>query len=176
MKLCPHCASSLEDNSVKCPRCGKWVVQKRDGNTSNGKRTGARKQLVLLCVLVLFGWALWRIPEIPINIREPLNLKPNLALTLGAMESDLETLKALQARYFQIHGSYSGSRSILGFEASPGVDVSIIATPSGWSAGATHGEFPKDQGCAVYEGSGRPPQSPVSPTEPGSVECTGRVG
>ena len=173
MKLCPHCTASIEDDSAKCPRCGRWVVPKRDVSGSRKKGGVDRKRLFLLGALLLFAWALWRIPESPINPRERLNLKPTMTVTLRSMESDLETLGAMQERYFQVHGSYSGSPSVLGFEASRGVTVSLIVTPTGWKAAATHEEFGSNVGCAVYGGSSSPPRSPISPSEPGVVECTG---
>jgi len=174
MKSCPHCAASLEEDAVKCSRCGKWIVQKRDAGGARRKRDVGRKRLILLALLILFAWALWALPETPFNPREILDLKPTLAATLDAMESDLETLIALQVEYFESHGSYSGSTSVLGFQASEGVTVSFIVTPTGWSATSTHEEFPPDVGCAVYGGSAAPPRSPISPPEPGVVVCAGR--
>jgi hypothetical protein len=125
--------------------------------------------------LVLLGWAIWRIPVSTAVPREALNLKPNQESTIRAMEADLEALRTMQTEYFQAHGGFAGSPSMLGFEASDGVTLSLIVTPTGWSAGATHREFGPDVGCAVYGGTASPPRSPVSPTEPGVIECTGET-
>lgn len=141
--------------------------------TGPKERGAAWKRLVLLGALILLAWAVWGIPESTFNPREILDLKPTLATTLEAMESDLEALMALQTEYFQSHGSYSGSPSVLGFQASEGVTVSLIVTPTGWSAASTHEEFSPDVGCAAYEGSAMPPRLPISPAKPGVVECTG---
>ncbi|MCJ7627166.1 MAG: hypothetical protein MUO50_02145, partial [Longimicrobiales bacterium] len=176
MKSCPHCSVSLEEDTVRCPRCGKWAIENLEGKRGKRKKGGGgRSRLFLLGALLLFAWVLWKIPESTIIPRERLNLKPPLSATLEAMESDLEGLIALQAEYFRSHGSFSGSPSVLGFRPSEGVNVSLIATPDGWSAAATHEEYPREVGCAVYGGSGIPPSSPVSPTEAGVVECVGRT-
>jgi len=174
MKICPHCATRLEEDSVKCPRCGKWVVQKRAGGGQKGKISAARKHRILIGAMIVLAWAVWRIPIRSINPREILDLNPNVPMALAAMESDLETLKTLQARHFRLEGSYSGIPSVLGFEASEGVNVSLIVTPTGWSASATHEQFPSTVGCAVFEGSATPPHSPLRPAQAGAVECTGR--
>ena len=175
MKLCPHCAASLEEDAVKCGRCGKWVVRGRDGSRSKKKGRAGRKRLIILGGLILLVWAVWGIPENIINPREILDLKPTLAATLEVMESDLQNLAALQAEHYRTRGSYSGNPAILGFRASDGVNVSLIATLTGWSSSATHEEYPQDVGCAVYGGTASPPRSPISPAQPGIVECTAEV-
>ena len=175
MKTCPHCSAVLEEESVRCVRCGKWVIQGREGKRPRKKRKADRKLLVLLGALILLGGAIWRIPVNEVVSRELLNLKPSPAATLKAMEADLHALRTMQTDYFQTHGSFAGSPSLLGFEASDGVTLSLIVTPTGWSAGATHRELGPDVGCAVYGGTASPPRSPVSPTAPGVVECTGEA-
>jgi len=175
MKTCPHCSAVLEEDSVRCVRCGKWVIQAREGKRSRKKGKDDRKRLVLLGALILLGWAIWKIPVNRSVSREVLNLKPNPAAILKAMEADLQALRAMQTDYFQTHGSFAGSPSILGFEASDGVTLSLIVTPTGWSAGATHRELGPDVGCAVYGGTASPPRSPVTPAQPGVVECTGEA-
>jgi ribosomal protein L40E len=123
MKSCPHCSASLEEDAVRCRRCGKWVVGERDQRRPNKKAGRTRKRLLILGAMVLLAWALWGIPE---------------------------------------------------STASDGVNLSLIATPTGWSASATHEEHPPEEGCAVYGGSASPPRSPISPAEPGVIECTGK--
>jgi len=175
MKSCPHCAAILEENTVRCGQCGKWVVTDRDVRRPKKKRSGGKKRLLLLGALILLAWAIRKFPESTINPREGPDLKPPQAATLDAMGSDLEALLALQAGYFQRESVYAGSPSTLGFQASEGVTVSLIVTPTGWWAAATHEAFPSDVGCAVYGGSASPPRSPIIPSEPGVVECTGGV-
>jgi hypothetical protein len=84
-------------------------------------------------------------------------------------------LVRLEGEYYRSEGSYSGNPAALGFEASEGMAVSIIATTTGWSAAVTHENHPPEAGCAVFGGTGRPPQTPISPAEPEVVECTGGV-
>ncbi len=175
MKSCPRCEAVLEENAVRCGQCGKWVVTDSDVRRPKKKRSGGRKRLLLLGALILLAWAIWKFPVSTINPREDLDLEPPLAATLDAMKSDMEALLALQAGYFQRESVYAGSPSTLGFQASEGVTVSLIVTPTGWSAAATHEAFPSDVGCAVYGGSASPPRSPISPSEPGVVECGGGV-
>ena len=172
MKLCPYCSSSLEDDAVKCRRCGKWVVGKKERGKPKKARSGARKRLILLAALAFLAWAVWAMPEGYIDPREVLDLKPSPATALERIRSDLSNLVALQADHYRTRGTYSGNPSALGFIAAEGVNVSLIATPTGWSATATFEEFPSEMGCGVYGGKASPPRSPISPTEPEVVECT----
>jgi hypothetical protein len=172
MKLCPHCSASLEENTVKCRRCGKWVVPVREVGVTRKRRRGNRKRLVVLGGLALFAWAVWAMPEGTLSTRESLELNPDRQTALGIMRNDLETLAATQESYFRTYQAYSGSRSALGFSASDGVAISIIATPTGWSATATHEDHPSAVGCAIYGGSASPPPSPIIPPEPWITACT----
>jgi hypothetical protein len=133
-----------------------------------------RKRAILLSALVLLAWAVWATSADKIDPQGILDLTPSRAASIKVMESDLQKLVALQAEYYRTRGNYSGNPSALGFTASEGVNVSLITTPTGWSAAATHEEHPPEVGCAVYGGSASPPRSPISPAQPGFVECTGR--
>jgi len=171
MKLCPHCSSSLEENAVKCRRCGKWVVDKRDRPPPKKKgRFG--KRLIIVGALGILAWAVWNMPEGYGDPRELLDLKPSRETVLQLLRSDLEELVTLEGDFYRNEGAYSGTPSALGFAASEGVRLSLIATPTGWSASATHEGHPPGMGCAVFGGSGRPPQKPISPGQPLVVECT----
>lgn len=176
MKLCPHCNAFLEENAARCSRCGKWVIggghREAEGRKTRKKGGSGRSRLLLLLGLVLVAWVVWRLPEAPIDPRELLESKPNQRTAIQAIRSDLIRLLASQEEYFRTHGEYSGAPGAMGFTASEGVGVSIIATPTGWSGTATHEDFPPEFGCAVFEGSARPPRSPVSPVVPGVIECT----
>ena len=174
MKSCPHCSASLEEDAVRCRRCGKWVVGERDQRKPNKKAGSTRKRLLILGALVLLAWAVWATPTNKMDTRGILSSTPSRAASIKVMKSDLQSLVALQAEYYRSRGSYSGNPSVLGFTASDGVNVSLIATPTGWSAAATHEGHPPEAGCAVYGGSASPPRSPISPAEPGVIECTGK--
>jgi hypothetical protein len=172
MKLCPHCNASLEEDTVRCPQCGKGVLGGRGGKKKGKKRGSGKTRLLLLFGLLLVVWAVWKVPDTPFNPREVLDLKPNQLAVVQAIRSDLVRLVAAQDEYFRTHGEYSGTPQVLGFTPSEGILVSIIATPTGWSGAATHKESLEDVGCAVFEGSALPPHSPVSPVVPGVIECT----
>ena len=173
MKLCPHCSASLEEDTVKCKRCGRWTVPVRDIAVQKRRKGTNWKRLSVLGVLVIAAAAVWAMPEGPFGTREILDLGPDRQTVLNSMRRDLNGLANLQDRYFGLNGSYSGSPSTLGFVASEGVSVSMIATPTGWSASARHEGHPSAIGCAVYGGSSTPPQSPVIPSEPNVPACTG---
>jgi hypothetical protein len=130
------------------------------------------RRLFIVAGLAALAWAVSSLPGNTIDPRELLDLKPGPMEVLDGMRSDLETLIDLQEAYVRENGEYSGNPSTLGFEASEGMRVSLISTPTGWSAAATHVEHPRDFGCAVYVGSARPPPTPVRPTSPGTVECS----
>lgn len=172
MKLCPHCSGSLEDDAVKCHRCGHWVVERARGKSRKKKR-GLGKRVVVLGGLVLLAWAVCALPDGTTVSREILTLKPGPGEALEAVRSDLEALVRAESGYFQAIGSFSASLTALGFTPAEGVKLSLIATPTGWSATATHDDHPPSLGCAVYGGTGRPPQSPVVPSEPVTVFCSG---
>ena len=171
MKLCPHCGESLEENAARCRKCGGWVVGKKKPFTTAKKKRGSGRRLLIIAGLAALAWAVSSLPGNTINPRELLDLKPSPSEVIQQIRSELNALTDLQEEYFRSHGEYSGNASALGFEASEGVRVSLIATPGGWSAAATHLEHPSDFGCSVYVGSARPPTTPVRPSEPNMVEC-----
>ncbi len=176
MKLCPHCSASLEEDTVKCKRCGKWTVPIRDIAVPRSRKRTNWKRLSVLGILVIAAAAVWAMPEGPLGTREILDLRPDRQTVLNTMRRDLISLTNLQEQFMGLNGNYSASPSALGFVASDGVTVSLIATPTGWSATARHEDHPSAIGCAVYGGSARPPQSPVIPSEPRVPACTGATG
>lgn len=91
---------------------------------------------------------------------------------LDALRWDLQNVAAHQALYGADHGTYATSVRELGLHFSEGVDVSIVASRSGWSATARHDELSGGEGCAVYLGTALPPDDPVTPARKGEVACT----
>jgi uncharacterized membrane protein YvbJ len=77
MKLCPHCSSSLEDDAVKCRRCGKWVVEKRKRPRVKKKKVGFRKRLIIFGAVGILAWAVWNMAEGYRDPRELLDLVPS---------------------------------------------------------------------------------------------------
>lgn len=91
---------------------------------------------------------------------------------LDALRWELQGVAAQQALYRADHGAYATSLEELGFQPSEGVDVSIVASRSGWSATAGHRELAETDGCAVYVGTAPPPAGPVTPVRKGEIDCT----
>jgi len=85
---------------------------------------------------------------------------------------DLENLDARQAIYYSDERAYSSSSIDLGFTPSEGVTVSVVASPRGWAATATHEGLGSGEGCAMYFGATAAPKSPVTPSHPGELVCT----
>ena len=86
----------------------------------------------------------------------------------AAMRSDLHNLSTMEEGFFYEHRSYSADLDSLKAKLSPGVQMVINeATPSGWSATATHPEsYPHL--CSLFYGAA----SPVVPaTVDGVVAC-----
>jgi type IV pilus assembly protein PilA len=81
----------------------------------------------------------------------------------AALKSDLRNLATAQEAYFYDYATYAATTSVLAYNKSPGVVLSIVdATASGWSAVATHpASFPLT--CALYQGG-------VAPAAPATVE------
>lgn len=174
MKLCPHCSHQLEDEDVRCGNCSGWVVPNRKGKGKKGRsgKPNLKRVLFLLAVCAL-AWVVWTMPEAIPNPSEILNQEPSRAGVLATIKSDLERLQALQETHFRDFGEYSGNPEDLGFLPSERVNLSIIATPTGWSGASTHQDFPTDFGCAVFEGSAHPPPAPLTPSTPGEIACSG---
>jgi len=171
MKLCPHCSASLEDDTVRCTKCGKWILEKRDV-VKGKKKSGNRARLLVLGGLAVGAWALWITPETTWSPRDLLDPEPSRAKVFSMMRSDLERLWQQEEEYFRIRGEYSGKPEDLGFSPSEGVTVAIIAMPTGWSGATTYRDYPRDVGCAVYVGSANPPHTPLRPQTRGTIDCT----
>ena len=172
MKLCPHCSKSLEEDAVKCRRCGKWLIPVRDIATPKKRKSSDPKRLLILGGVAILAYLVWAMPDGSFSRREILNLKPDRQTALMAIRGDLGRLVGLQESFRESNGTFTANPRALGFVSSEGVNVSIIATPEGWSATARHEDHPSALGCAVFGGSSPPPQSPVIPGQPGIVACT----
>jgi hypothetical protein len=172
MKLCPHCSKSLEEDAVKCRRCGKWLIPVRDIALSKKRRRSDPKRLLIFGGVAILAYFVWAMPDGSFSRGEILNLKPDRQTALRAMRGDLGRLVGLEESYREMNGVFTANPRALGFASSESVSVSIIATPDGWSATARHEGHPPALGCAVFGGSSPPPQSPVTPEQPGTVACT----
>ena len=125
MKLCPHCAASLEDDTVKCKRCGKWTVPIRDIAVQKKKKRTNWIRLTVLGGLAVMAWAVWALPEGTINTTEILDLNPDRQTALRTMRADLNEQVTLQEDHFGLNGSFSANPSALRFTASEGVVYQI---------------------------------------------------
>ena len=168
MKSCPYCSGELEDDAVKCHHCGEWVIKGRVRQKKGGKKGRGPKRLLLFFFLLFTAWGAYAVLSSP---GDPVGFLSRLS-PQEMVRSELETLVKLEEEYFREHGAYSGNLLALGFSPAPEVAVSVTATPTGWSATATHERRPRTEGCAVYMGTARPPQGPTSPPQPGIVDCT----
>ena len=90
----------------------------------------------------------------------------------AAMKSDLKNLASQQEIYYADNYSYTTSTTDLTYVDSEGVNVTITATTSGWSATAYHDALGTALGCALYYGSATAPAAPTTPSAPGLVACT----
>lgn len=81
----------------------------------------------------------------------------------AALKSDLRNLASAQEAYFYSNNEYATAVSLLAFNTSPGVVLTVIdATTSGWSARATHpASYPLT--CALFQGN-------VAAATPATVE------
>jgi len=89
-----------------------------------------------------------------------------------AMRRDLQNLAAHQAIFHADRRSYAPSTEALAFETSRGVEVEVLASPSGWWATATHAALDDGAGCAIYVGEATPPTDPVTPARAREIACT----
>ncbi|MDX1647695.1 MAG: hypothetical protein R3304_11170 [Longimicrobiales bacterium] len=94
---------------------------------------------------------------------------------VSVMRLELENLQAAQALHFLDRGTYASSLGSLGFEPSAGMELTLSASATGWSATVFHEELGRDTGCSVYVGSALPPRIPVTPSARARVECTGEA-
>ena len=99
MKLCPHCGESLEENAVRCRKCGGWVVGKKTPFTTAKRRRSGAKRLLIVAGLAALAWAVSSLPGNTIDPRELLDLRPSPEAVLQGIQSELQTLRELQEAY-----------------------------------------------------------------------------
>ncbi len=91
----------------------------------------------------------------------------------AAMKADVRNVAALQELHHAGNYTYSASAATLGFVASDGVNVTLDASSTGWSATATHDALDAAEGCVVFYGDATAPTlGSTTPTAEGQVECT----
>lgn len=91
---------------------------------------------------------------------------------LAAMKGDLERVAEKQLLHYLDSSEFAESPEDLSFESTTGVAIRVTASPSGWSATASHEELGDGYGCAIFFGSVQRPDDPVMPSAPGQVACT----
>jgi Tfp pilus assembly protein PilE len=98
---------------------------------------------------------------------------PKFANTKGkanvaAIRSDLHNLITAEETHFNEHQLYAATLSAMNANTSPGVVLTIVeASPTGWSAKATH-PAASPLTCAVFYG-GAAPLDPA--TKEGVIDC-----
>ena len=92
---------------------------------------------------------------------------PRRRAAITAMKSDLRSLATAEETYFVDNLTYSTDAGELGFRTSPGVSMTIEATPDGWTARTIH-ESAAGHRCALAFGD----IAPMAPaTRAGVLEC-----
>jgi prepilin-type N-terminal cleavage/methylation domain-containing protein len=73
------------------------------------------------------------------------------------MRSDLRNLATAEESYYYANDAYSTDLTAINFSPSPGTAVTVgEASPSGWSATASH-PGASSSACAIYIGTATPP-------------------
>lgn len=85
---------------------------------------------------------------------------------IAAMKSDLRNLATAQEAFFYDSTYYTGSLTILNFQPSAGVSLTVNVIPGGWNAVAQHTLTPNR--CFLFAGAG-PPVGPA--TVEGRIVC-----
>jgi prepilin-type N-terminal cleavage/methylation domain-containing protein len=128
--------------------------------TKNGNETAKKRRLgftliELLIVVVIIG--------ILAAIAIPKFQNTKGKASAASLKSDLRNLSSAQEAYFFENNTYAANVTVLNMTVSPGVSLTIVdATPSGWSARATHAAA-SPSACALFTGS-------VTALSPASIE------
>ena len=69
---------------------------------------------------------------------------------LAAMKGDLERVAEEQLLHYLDSSEFAGSPEDLAFVSTTGVAIEVTASPSGWSATASHEELGDAYGCAIF--------------------------
>ena len=126
-----------------------------------GFRLGLRR-LVFGCALLVFIAGLGL----------PRGCPPRTLAYGAAIRSDLKNLASQEEIFFSDYERYSASSEEIGFVASMGVRVSLVASEDGWSASLQHEALEADQGCVMYFGDAPTPTiDGVTPSMPGELVC-----
>ncbi len=182
MKLCPACSMQVEEDEVRCRRCGKWTVPEQGEKRRVGLGRGRLRSLLLVGGLLAASWSFASVrhgfPTPAAWVRdlsskhagwnEPGSSQGGLDLLRRA----LEDLALLEEAHFAEKGAYSASPPALGFAPPEGWKVSLTADGEGWAAMASSDEASPTRGCAIYQGRITPPTTPLRPSGPGRVECS----
>jgi hypothetical protein len=93
----------------------------------------------------------------------------------AAMKSDLKNLASQEEIFYSDNYQYSADAEALGFVASNGVTVTVVAEDHGWAARATHAALGDHESCEMYYGYEDAPANGfelLEDVEPGELVCT----
>jgi prepilin-type N-terminal cleavage/methylation domain-containing protein len=117
--------------------------------------------LELLIVVVIIG--------IMASIAVPKYQTTKGKANTASLKSDLRNLTVAQESYFYENQSYSNSPAALNWSSTQNVTVTFVeASPTGWSATATHA-VASPWTCGVYYGGAAPPLA--STVKEGTIAC-----
>ena len=123
-----------------------------------------------------FPALMWAMPAQPCGcIRVPFQRCSSYGREMAyqaAVKSDLKNLASQQEIYFSDHGTYSADFTELTFYQSDGVQVTLFASATGWSARATHAALEQTKSCAIFWGDAPVAIEQLEGAEPGRLACT----
>jgi len=138
------------------------------------RRFGLRR--VLYASILLSPAYIYSLPPVPCGCIRPLfrRCAPFERVYEASVRSDLKNLASQQEIYWSDNETFSADLKALGFVASNGVRLTVVAGPDSWSARATHDALGNEMQCAIYWGETPPVELGFDEDAvAGEIVCTG---